>query len=177
LHVDGARIWHAAAYYGETLQDLARSADSLSVCLSKALGAPAGSLVVGSAAFIKKARRLRKVLGGTMRQSGVLAAAGLVGLDEILPMLPDDHIRAQTLATKLGNIPFLEVQSPKTNLVYATLLPTSPLSAKALVSQLDSRGVKCLAVAEDRLRFVTHHQVSDEGVQHAVEAIRSLLGL
>ncbi|KAJ1457290.1 pyridoxal phosphate-dependent transferase, partial [Pelagophyceae sp. CCMP2097] len=174
LHVDGARIWHAAAYHGETLQDLAKSADSLSVCLSKGLGAPAGSLVVGSFEFIKRSRRLRKVLGGTMRQSGVLAAAGLVGLDDILPKLHLDHLRADKLAAMLGQVPFLHVQNPKTNLVYATLLPTSPLSAKDLVSQLDSRfNVKCLAVAEDRVRFVLHHQVSDEGVHHAVESVRS----
>ena len=94
VHMDGARIWHAAAAQGQSLAEVAAPADSLSVCLSKAVGAPAGSLVVGSGELMRRARRLRKGLGGTMRQTGVLAAAGLVALDEVLPSLAEDHTRA-----------------------------------------------------------------------------------
>ena len=122
LHLDGARVWHAAASLGLSLEEVGAPCDSLSVCLSKALGAPAGSVLVGSGDLITKAQRLRKGLGGTMRQTGVLAAAGLVALDEILPNLADDHANAQALADGLGALGF-EVEPPQTNLLYFSLTP------------------------------------------------------
>ena len=176
LHVDGARIWHAAEALGATLAEVAQPADSLSVCMSKALGAPAGSLVVGSSELIAKGRRLRKGLGGTMRQTGVLAAAGLSALDEILPRLADDHAHARRLSDGLASLGF-EVVPPETNLVYFGLTPgaSHPFTAAELVTACAREGVRFLALpgsTPNRMRMVCHHQVSRESVERALEVIR-----
>jgi len=175
LHLDGARIWHAAAALGLGLNEVAAPADSLSVCLSKALGAPAGSVIVGSAELVAKARRLRKGLGGTMRQTGVLAAAGLVALDEMLPNVADDHANAQSLADGLSALGFV-VEAPQTNLLYFSLRPgeTHSFSATELVSACAAEGVRFLVVPgsdPNRMRMVCHHQVNAEGVELALEII------
>jgi threonine aldolase len=154
---------------------VAGPADSLSVCLSKALGAPAGSVIVGSAELIAKARRLRKGLGGTMRQTGVLAAAGLVALDEILPRLADDHANAQALAEGLGRLGF-QVEAPQTNLLYFSLSPgeTHSFTAAELVAACAREGVRFLVVPgsdPNRMRMVCHHQVSAEGVERTIDVI------
>ena len=175
LHLDGARIWHAATALGLGLDEVAAPADSLSVCLSKALGAPAGSVIVGSAELVAKARRLRKGLGGTMRQTGVLAAAGLVALDEVLPRLSDDHANAQTLAACLTRLGF-EVEPPATNLLYFSLRPgdSHAFTAAELVAACAREGVRFLVVPgsnPNRMRMVCHHQVTAEGVSRAIEVI------
>ena len=175
LHLDGARVWHAAASLGLSLEEVGAPCDSLSVCLSKALGAPAGSVLVGSGDLITKARRLRKGLGGTMRQTGVLAAAGLVALDEILPNLADDHANAQALADGLGALGF-EVEPPQTNLLYFSLTPgeSHAFTAAALVKACDHEGLRFLVVPgsnPNRMRMVCHHQVTGEGVERALEVI------
>jgi len=175
VHMDGARIWHAAAALGETLAEVAAPVDSLSVCLSKGVGAPAGSLVLGSSELMLRARRLRKGLGGTMRQTGVLAAAGLVAIDEVLPSLADDHARAARLASGLVALGFT-LEPPQTNLLYFSLTPgqTHAFTAAQLVGACAAEGVRFLVVPgadPNRMRMVTHHQVSDEGVQRALDVI------
>jgi len=175
LHMDGARIWHAAESLGETLEQVAAPADSLSVCLSKAIGAPAGSVIVGSGELIKRGKRLRKALGGTMRQTGVLAAAGLVGLDEILPRLGEDHNNAQRLAGGLAAAGF-EVEPVATNLVFFSAKPESMgIGASELVAAASAEGIRFLCIGGQRMRMVTHHQVSAEGVERALEVIARLL--
>lgn len=175
LHLDGARIWHAAAALGESLQDVAAPADSLSVCLSKGLGAPAGSVVVGSAELIARGKRLRKALGGTMRQTGVLCAAGLVGLEEILPNLPKDHSNAQALAQGL-KAAGLNVEPVATNLVFFSADEQAlGIGAPAIVAAAAAEGVRFLCIGGQRMRCVTHHQVSAEGVERALEVVGRIL--
>lgn len=175
LHLDGARVWHAAAALGVTLEEVGAPCDSLSVCLSKALGAPAGSVFVGSAEIVARARRLRKGLGGVMRQTGVLAAAGLVALDEVLPHLADDHRNAQRLAAGLQAAGFA-VDAPQSNLIYFSPSADAPLgfAAKELVAACATEGVRFLVVPgadPNRMRMVCHHQVTADGVERALEVI------
>ncbi len=171
--VAGARIWHAAAALGCGLGELVADADSLSVCLSKALGAPAGSLVVGSRALVGRGLRLRKSLGGGMRQVGVLAAAGMVSLDEVLPHVSQDHARAQTLARGIAAAG-LEVEHTETNIVFFSVDSAAQgLSAAQLVGAAGRQGVHFLEIGGGRMRCVTHHQVDDERVERAIHAIRT----
>ena len=175
LHLDGARIWHAAAALGESLETVAAPADSLSVCLSKGLGAPAGSVIVGSAELVGRGRRLRKALGGTMRQTGVLCAAGLVGLDEVLPNLGNDHAHAQALASGLGALG-LDVEPVATNLVFFSVDETRlGIGAAAIVAAAAAEGVRFLCIGGQRMRMVTHHQVSFEGVERALDVLNEIL--
>ena len=175
LHIDGARIWHAAAALGESLSAVAAPADSLSVCFSKGLGAPAGSALVGSAELIARGKRLRKALGGTMRQTGVLAAAALVGLDEILPRLPHEHEKAQSLAAGLTSLGF-DVEPVATNLLFFSAVPeTQGLTAAQTVAAAEQAGVRFLCIGGQRMRCVIHHQVTTEGVQRALQVLKDIL--
>ena len=173
-HLDGARVWHAAAHRNEALAETAAPYDSLSVCLSKALGAPAGSVVAGSGDFVARCRRLRKGLGGTMRQTGVLAAAGLVALDEVLPKLSEDAARATALAAGLGALGF-DVEAPQTNLLYFGLDEARfGFSARALVEHCADRGVRFLVVpGSTRMRMVCHHQITADGAERALAVIKA----
>lgn len=173
LHVDGARIWHAAEASGESLRDLAAPADSLSVCVSKGLGAPCGSLVVGSRDLVARATRLRKALGGGMRQAGVLAAAADVALDDVLPNLGRDRERAAALGRGLGAIPGVAVDDVHTNLVFADVSATGA-GPDHFEAALEARGVRALAFDDRRVRFVLHHQVPKGGVDRALSAVRDI---
>lgn len=185
LHIDGARIWLSAVALGCPLADLGAPADSLSVCLSKALGAPAGSVVLGDKAHVKRAKRLRKLLGGAMRQSGVLAAAGIVALDDHLPNLHHDHRRAQRLADAITTTspPLLTVERvPETNILFCNLHPTA-LDEPPLLRQdpgnlvtfcADNFQVFFLHFGNGRYRFVTHHQVDDRDLDHAISALQQV---
>ncbi len=164
LHCDGARIWNAGVAAGGPLSSYGRLFDTLSVCLSKGLGAPVGSLVVCSAAMAAEARVLRKRLGGGMRQAGILAAAGLHALDHHIERLADDHARAARLAGALGAAP------GETNLV---LLDVS--DARALAAKAAEHGVLIGITGPRRVRLVTHLDVSDAGVDRAVEVLAPLL--
>ena len=175
MHLDGARVWHAAEKLGVSLAEAAQPFDSLSVCMSKALGGPAGSLVVGDAELIARARRLRKGLGGTMRQTGVLAAAALVALDEILPTLGTDREHAATLASGLAALNFA-VEPPDTNLLYFSLSPgaSHAFTASQLVGACAREGIRFLVVPgsdPNRMRMVCHHQVDAAGVQRTLDVI------
>ncbi len=177
LHLDGARIFNAAAATGESAKDLAAPADSVSFCLSKALCAPVGSVLCGDGEFIRRARRIRKQLGGGMRQAGVLAAAGIVALETMTDRLVEDHARARRLAAGLGSFPGVVVDPdpPPTNMVFLRLAADGPLDARALVQALAREDILILAVAPRRIRLVLHHDVDDGGVDRAVAAFGRIL--
>ncbi len=173
-HLDGARLFNAAVAMGGDARANARAMaelfDSVSVCFSKGLGAPAGSALVGPKELIAKAKRVRKMAGGTMRQAGVLAAAALHALDHHIERLADDHARARRLAEGLQGLPGVSVQAPQTNMVFIDL-PRE--RAAAVVATLRERGV--LATGLYQLRLVTHLDVDDAGVDHAIAVLRSAL--
>jgi threonine aldolase len=177
LHLDGARLFNAAIALGVSAKELAEPADSVTVCLSKGLCAPVGSVLCGSEAFIRQARRIRKQLGGGMRQAGVLAAAGIVALETMVERLAEDHARARRLAQGLSSVPglILDAGTPHTNMVYLSLDETIPLSAEQVVERLAERGVKVGAVGPRQFRLVTHYWIDDEAVDDAIEAFGQVL--
>lgn len=175
VHLDGARIFHAAVATGTPLATYGGLVDSLSCCLSKGLSAPAGSLLLGSAAFIRDARRVRKVLGGGMRQSGILAAAGRVALGSMIERLADDHRRAQDLAVGLADLAWVDIDpaTVETNIL-AFGVNDFPEGAFGLQAALEARGVRAIAFSPTRMRMVTHKDVDDDHVARAIEAFRGL---
>lgn len=169
LHLDGARLMNAAVHHGVDPTELTRNVDTVSLCLSKGLGAPVGSVLAGPAEFVAEARRWRKVVGGGMRQAGVIAAAGIVALDHHVDRLADDHANATRLADGLGQITGVEVVGCHTNMVFARF---PARTQEVLVEELAARGVKVLASpAPAVVRFVTHLDVDAAGVDRAVAAI------
>lgn len=170
LHLDGARVFNAAVRTGCDIADITRLYDSVSVCLSKGLGAPVGSLLLGSTDFIARATRLRKMLGGGMRQAGILAAAGRIALDQGPLRLQEDHDNAQALTTGLAAIEQLEVNpaATQTNIVYARCRAGK---ASALQAALRQKGI--LITAGNPIRFVTHQDVSRDDVERLLCAIRA----
>lgn len=177
-HLDGARLFNAAseqaARTGASVLDEARRMaqcfDSVSVCLSKGLGAPVGSVLCGSRAFIARAHRVRKMAGGGMRQAGILAAAGIHALDHHVERLRDDHVLAKRLAKGLQGLPGVLVQEPHTNIVFMDLAEPARAHAEQLLPYLRAQGV--LANGLYRIRFVTHLDVDAQGVDHAVTVMR-----
>jgi threonine aldolase len=167
-HLDGARIFNAAVKLGLPVAELCRGFDSVSVCLSKGLGAPAGTMLVGTAPVIECARRARKILGGAMRQAGILAAGGLYALEHHVERLADDHANAERLAAGLADIRGLEVELPQTNMVFVRV-PADRTAA--LQADLKASGV--LALIGARTRLVTHLDVSAPQIDDAVAAFRA----
>jgi threonine aldolase len=179
LHLDGARIFNAAAALGVSAPELCEPVDSLTFCLSKGLCAPVGSMLCGSSEFIKRCHRIRKQLGGGMRQAGVLAAAGLVALETMVDRLVEDHQRAQALAAGLKEIPCLVLDpgTPYTNMIFMTLSEDAPVaSAKETAALLAEKGVKVGVVGSKRFRLVTHYWIDDDGVESAISAFKSVIG-
>jgi threonine aldolase len=176
IHLDGARIFNAAVALGVEPSLLARDADSVCFCLSKGLSAPVGSLVCGSAEFIHQARRQRKVLGGGMRQAGVLAAAGIVALETMVDRLAEDHANARQLAAGLSRLPgvLLDLDRVPTNIVIFELAPAA-LAAADFVAGLAKRGVKLGAISGRRFRAVTHYGVTTQDVDRALAAAQEVL--
>jgi threonine aldolase len=173
LHMDGARIFNALAVTNEKPSDWGSHLDSISVCLSKGLGTPAGSVLIGSTAFIREARRVRKRLGGGMRQTGILAAAGLYALDHHVARLPEDHARAKRIEAALLPLPFTDSVLPvATNIVIAVL--RDGLTAEGLVSALRKQGVLISAIGSRAVRFVTHLDVDDDAIRHVESALNSI---
>ena len=172
FHLDGARLWNAAVALGTTPAELAAPADTVTLCLSKGLGAPAGTLLAGSAAFILEARRARKLLGGGMRQAGILAAAGILALEEGPARLVEDHRRARALAAGLAGLDGVGVVEPETNIVVAEV---AGRDEAALVAAMASGGVLAVPFGKGRVRLVTHRDVDDADVQRAVDALISAL--
>jgi threonine aldolase len=167
-HLDGARLFNAAVAQRVAVGALARGFDSVSVCFSKGLGAPVGSALAGSREFIARAHRARKMLGGALRQSGVLAAAALHALDHHVERLADDHALALRLAEGLSGVAGLRAEPPQTNMVWVTV---DGGRGPALLAHLAADGV--LATGDDTLRLVTHLDVDRAGIDHAVAAVRA----
>lgn len=176
LHLDGARLFNAAAALGVPAAEIAAPCDSVSFCLSKGLGAPVGSLVAGSREFVDEARRQRKVLGGGMRQSGVLAAAGIIALTEMTERLAEDHARARRLAEGLTRLPgiVLDPQDVPTNIVIFAL-ERADLTPAQLIARLADQGVWVLSMGGQRLRAVTNYHIDDEAVDRAVGVFAKIL--
>ncbi len=169
-HLDGARLFNAAVASGVQASQLARHFDSISVCFSKGLGAPAGSALVGSRDLIIRAHRMRKMLGGGMRQVGVLAAAALHALDHHVERLAQDHANARALAEGLQGLPGVTAQVPQTNIVFVELAPEKAAGA---VDRLHAAGLLCTGLK--RLRLVTHLDVDAQDIAHAVALLRQHL--
>jgi len=174
IHLDGARIVNAAAALGCPVSEACRAADSVMMCLSKGLGAPVGSILAGSRDFIQKAKYWRKRLGGGMRQSGVLAACGLVALRDILPQIPLDHERAKRVAKGLSGIPGIHVEPDKTVTNMVMVHTTRP--AAEWQTALRNHGVAALLPASNRMRLVFHHQITDTMVPKIIDALAAVSG-
>ena len=169
LHVDGARIWNACAASGTPPAAFAAQADSITACLSKGLAAPVGSVVAGTREFVEEARRARKTLGGGMRQSGVLAAAGLVALETMRERLVEDHRRARRLAEGLARLPRFRIDPGhfETNVLFVEWKGEGPVAR--VVERLRERGVLTMAPDPARLRLLTHCDVDDQDVDRLLE--------
>lgn len=175
LHLDGARIFNAAVAQNVPAKALAEPADSVTFCLSKGLSAPVGSLLCGSAEFIHKAHRIRKQLGGGMRQAGILAAAGIVALETMIDRLAEDHARARKLAAGLATIPGVELEpgTPFTNMVFVGLAEDVPVDTRTVAQRAAEQGVRIGVVGKRRFRLVLHAWIDDAGVERAVAAMRA----
>jgi threonine aldolase len=176
IHVDGARIFNAAVALNIEASDLTVEADSVSFCLSKGLAAPIGSVVCGTQDFINQARRARKLIGGGMRQAGIMAAAGIVALNEMVERLADDHANAKKLAEGLANIPGISVDPEhiKTNIVFIEIT-CSDMTAEELVNLLNEKGVRISASGPQRLRAVTHYHISSDDIDYTLSAFAKIL--
>ncbi len=178
LHIDGARIFNAAVAQNVSVKELAAPADSIMFCLSKGLSSPVGSVLTGTRKFIARARHLRKMLGGGMRQVGILAAAGIVSLEMMIERLDDDHARARKLADGLRQVKGLVVDagSPFTNMVYFNLSEEVALDAGQIAVKMKERGILVDNESPRRFRLVTHCWVDDTGVERAVAAFADVIG-
>jgi len=174
LHLDGARIFNAAVALEVDVKTLVRDVDSVMFCLSKGLCAPVGSLLCGSADFIAEARRARKVVGGGMRQAGILAAAGLVALEQMTERLADDHRRAKRLAEGIAEIPTFEVAPVHSNIVYFQLSEEARQRPEEITAGLEARGIWLLGRELGRFRAVTHYWISDEDIETTIAAMREI---
>jgi threonine aldolase len=173
LHLDGARIFNALTATGDQAADYGQYFDGISVCLSKGLGAPVGSVLLGSKEMISKARKIRKAFGGGMRQAGFLAAAGIYALDNHVKRLATDHAHAKMLSTALLAADFVaEVMPVETNIVIFKV--SAPHTAASVINSLHAEGILCGATGPDTVRFVTHLNISPEMIDQAIQTIGSL---
>jgi threonine aldolase len=175
VHLDGARVFNAAAALEVDVRVLVQDVDSVMFCLSKGLCAPVGSLLCGSADFIAEARRARKVVGGGMRQAGILAAAGIVAMEQMADRVGEDHVRAKQLADGLGKIPGVDVAPVATNILYFRLAEQVSKTQEEVRDGLAKRGILVGARADGRFRAVTHYWISDEDIQTTIEAVRAVV--
>ncbi len=175
LHLDGARLFNALAETGEATQAVGDQFDSISLCLSKGLGAPVGSLLVGDKNFIKKARRFRKVMGGGMRQAGYLAAAGIYALDHHVGRLKEDNERAGKIGEVLQEMPYVESVRPvKTNILIFDVKP--PLTAASFLDKLAEHNILAVPFGPQTVRFVTHLDFKEEMMEKVILALRQMRG-
>ena len=176
VHIDGARIFNAALALGIAAKDIAAQGDSVNVCLSKGLCAPVGSLLLGTEKFIKKAQKNRKLMGGGLRQAGILAAAGIISLTEMVTRLEEDHQNARYLANRLEEIDSCSVFRDRLdiNMVFFTL-PESVISESTLVSGLLEKNIKISGQEDGEYRFVTNHGVSSEDIDWVIESMKTLV--
>jgi len=171
IHLDGARLWNASVAQNVEPMEITQHADSVMVSLSKGLAAPAGSVLCGPSEFIDKARKWRKLLGGGMRQSGILAAAGLVGVQEMVARLAEDHANAKALAAGLAGTKF-RCETPETNIVIVDTRETGK-GSDHWIAQLAKADIRVVAADASRIRMVTHCDVGKDAVARAIEAFRS----
>ena len=173
LHLDGARVFNALVAKGQSAADHGKVFHSISICLSKSLGCPVGSVLVGSTPFINKARRIRKALGGGMRQAGFIAAAGVYALNNNISRLEDDHRHARELAAALADKSFVASVLPvETNIIIFEVQP--PLTSQALVAKLKDEGILSYAIAPTQVRLVLHLDISESMVQQTIEVFNRL---
>ena len=177
VHLDGARVFNAAAALGVNVKELVREVDSVMFCLSKGLCAPVGSLLCGDADFIAEARRARKVVGGGMRQAGVLAAAGIVALERMTQRLEEDHRRARRLADGLAQIPGVEVGPVHTNILYFWLTEEATKTPEEVLDGLAERGIRVLGRENGQFRAVTHYWITDEDIDRTLQAMQEVMGV
>lgn len=177
VHMDGARLFNAAVALGVPAKTLAKDCDSVGVCLSKGLCAPVGSLLAGSVQFVNEARKYRKMVGGGMRQAGILAAAGVVALTEMVDRLAEDHANARFLAESIGEMPGarVDLESVQTNIVVIDI-QREDMTAAQFAARLGELGVRINAIGGSLVRMVTHHDVSRTDAERAVRAAREVLG-
>ncbi|MCB2289680.1 low-specificity L-threonine aldolase [Clostridium sp. CS001] len=177
VHLDGARLFNAAAYLDVDAKEITKYCDSVMFCLSKALCAPVGSILAGDKVFIDKARKKRKLLGGGLRQSGILAAAGLIALKEMLPQLKTDHKNAIILGDELSKIPGIIVNKEDThiNMVFFDMKNTG-FNPDKLVEEFYNRGIKINGEEEGLMRFVTHNWISGENIKFVIDSFKEILG-
>jgi len=178
LHVDGARIFNAATALSVDVKDLVAPADSVMFCLSKGLSSPIGSILIGTKKFIARSRHLRKMLGGGMRQVGVIAAAGIISVEKMTKRLGDDHNRAKRLADGLRDNKgiILDNDTPHTNMVYFNLADHIPLDERAVCEKMSNYGILVDWASPRRFRLVTHYWVDDQAVGKTIEAFDKVLG-
>ncbi len=178
LHIDGARIFNSAAAQNVDVKELVAPADSVMFCLSKGLASPIGSMLVGTKKFIARARHIRKMLGGGMRQVGVIAAAGIISLEKMTKRLGDDHARAKKLADGLKNVKgiVLDDDTPFTNMIYFNLADHVPFDEKALCEKMLKRDIMIDWAGARRIRLVTHYWVDDRAVNKTVSAFEEVFG-
>jgi len=177
LHIDGARIFNAAAAQNVPVRDLVAPADSVMFCLSKGLASPIGSILAGTSKFIARARHLRKMLGGGMRQVGIIGAAGMISLEKMTKRLADDHIRARKLADGLRQVKGVVVDegSPYSNMVYLNLANDVKIDATTIIESALAQGVLLDCENARRFRLVTHYWVDDKGVDKVIQAFTTAL--
>jgi threonine aldolase len=177
VHLDGARLFNACIATGTPAREVAAQADSVTFCLSKGLGAPVGSVITGTRAFIDRARRGRKMLGGGMRQAGILAAAGIVALETMVERLREDHENARVLAEGLARLPgiHIDLDLVQTNIVIFSV-KRKDLDAPGLILKLGEQGIKAFNVSQDRIRMVTHKDVDRAGILRTLEILGGILG-
>lgn len=176
LHLDGARVFNAAVALGIDVKELTRNVDSLIFCLSKGLSAPVGSVICGSKEFITEARRNRKVLGGGMRQCGIIAAAGVVALEQMVERLSEDHGNARRLAEGISQISGLSIELERihTNIVYFDLV-SDQLTDDELITRCEEKGVKFLSTGPSRFRMVTHYGIHSDHIDATLAAMREVM--
>ena len=174
VHLDGARIFNAAVFLETPVQEMARDADSICFCLSKGLSAPVGSILCGTQEFVEKARKWRKMVGGGMRQAGIIAAAGIVALESMIDRLADDHATARKLARGLSQIPGISINPDRvqTNIV---IFEVTQGAALDVLRRMEKRGVRGSYNAGSRIRFVTHYDISKEEVDTALEVVEAVM--
>ena len=177
LHVDGARIFNASVALNEKPSDLVEAADSVMFCLSKGLCAPIGSMLCGSAAFIKKARKIRKQLGGGMRQAGIIGAAGIIAIEEMVDRLNEDHQRAKKLADGLKEIPGIVFHKglPDTNMVFITIDNQARTSADSLIEEMKKEDIFIGLSGHNQFRFVTHYWIDDHDIERFLSIMKKFL--
>jgi threonine aldolase len=178
FHLDGARIFNAATALNIDVKDLVAPADSVMFCLSKGLSSPIGSILVGTKKFIARARHIRKMLGGGMRQVGIVAAAGIISMEKMTKRLGEDHQRAKKLADGLRNIKgvILDEDTPHTNMIYFNLAEHVPFDEKVVCEKISKYGVLVDWASPRRFRLVTHYWVDEHAVGKTIEVFREVLG-